>query len=114
MWETLRALLSEVKGLAGNWMPAGHRSPTSTRLADRDAAPLRFAYGPADRERVTHHLVSDAWRAIPASTTSAHPDARPAAGTVMGIIGGRAMVRLDDGPVATIWPEALVGDVTAA
>lgn len=88
--------------------------PTGTAwLADRDAAPLRFAYGPADRERVTHHLVSDAWRAIPAATTSAHPDARPAVGTVMGIIGGRAMVRLDDGPVATIWPEALAGDVTA-
>lgn len=89
--------------------------PTGTAWLDSwDAAPLRFAYSPSDRDHITRTLIADTWRALPHTTATSTPaDALPATGTVLGVIGGRGMVRLATGDTATIWPEAFGDDLDA-
>lgn len=97
-------------------------------------SPLRFVYTAEDGARVGAQLVSDALRMSAAATVTPTaltpvPGARPGApgaprpgprpvatsGTVDGIVGGRALVTLTDGPLAkaTISPELIAPDVPA-
>lgn len=66
---------------------------------------------PAEERRATDELISDVLGAVFARATdrSAPPAARPAAGQVAGwAAAGRALVRVDDGSLATIWSDLLV------
>ena len=85
-------------------------------LRDMRASPLRFAYGRADRPRVTRHLIGDAMAAVHAQGSlgqHATRGARTVEGTVQGIVGGRCFVQLDDGGLATVWPELVAPLVPA-
>lgn len=78
-------------------------------------SPLRFAFGDADRSRVTELIVSDAMAmAMTARLMTAHhvPGERAVKGEVLGVAGGRAFVKTDAG-LATIWPELTVPGVSA-
>ncbi len=89
--------------------------PGTSWLTDWEAAPLRFAGDATDGTWQTHTLIRDAYNALPATphTTSntAPTTARPAAGIITGLVAGRALVKLDDGGMATIWPESLQTDL---
>jgi len=78
-------------------------------------SPLRFAYGIKDRQRVTDLLISDAMAMALAAGLLGAPAPHPTVhveGTIMGVVGSRAMVTTDRG-VVTIWPELTVADVEA-
>lgn len=81
-------------------------------------SPLRFAYGSGDREKVTQTLIADAMsaahRAGIASVLSS-PQVRPnrEAGKVLGCRVGRAMVQLESGGFAIVYPELVVDGVEA-
>ena len=78
-------------------------------------SPLRFAFGLRDREKVTELVISDALgMALDAGllTRPASTEQVLVSGTVMGVRGGRALVRTDGGVVA-IWPELTVAGVAA-
>ncbi|MEV0217270.1 hypothetical protein [Micromonospora sp. NPDC050695] len=79
--------------------------------ADPQLARLRFAYSAADRDRVTDHLVRDAFRAAAADEPQDVERMRPGRGVVQALIGSRALVRLDDGEVASVWEELTVPGV---
>ncbi len=69
-------------------------------VADQYASPLRFAYGPGDRTKVTELLVGDALTAVHRDRLQAPPASAgrvDRSGTVRGIVGGRALVDLDSG-----------------
>lgn len=87
--------------------------PGTAWLTNWDAAPLRFAADPTDGNWQTRTLIRDAYHALPPTThtSTTTPTARPAAGTITGLVAGRALVRLDDGQMATIWPESLQTDL---
>ena len=94
---------TQVYGGAGRVYPLDH---TWVSFPARSA--LRFAYSTADRDRITDQLISDALQAaltddVLASHSS--PAQRPRRGVVAGVIGSRAIVRLDDGTQATVWEE---------
>ena len=102
--------MTQVYGGASRVYPVGLEWTTHPHRS-----PLRFAYGVKDRTRVTDLLVSDAMAmALAAGLLGAHaPNATlRAEGTVMGVVGSRAMVNSDHG-VVTIWPELTVADVEA-
>ena len=85
-------------------------------LEDPRSAPIRFAYGRADRERATRAIVSDAMAAVHAAgglTEQPRSTRRPANGSVVGVVGGRCLVTLSDGSMATVWPELVAPDVPA-
>jgi hypothetical protein len=87
-------------------------------LRDMRASPLRFAYGKADRERVTRTLIGDAMAAVHVqgdslSVRSSAVAARPAHGTAQSIVGGRCWVALADGGLAIVWPELVAPGVPA-
>lgn len=85
-------------------------------LEDAGAAPLRFAYGRADRERATRAIISDAMAAVHAAgglTEQPRATRRPARGAVMGVVAGRCLVTLSDGSMATVWPELVAPEVPA-
>jgi len=77
-------------------------------------APLRFAYSTGERQTATEHLIADGMAAAVAaglySPRSTSPDRR-VAGQVLGIVGARALVRLDNGSPATLWEELSGYDV---
>lgn len=79
-------------------------------------SPLRFAYGRADRERVTDLLVGDALAmALSAGLVERHragAPTMPAAGEVLGVTGNRAIVTTDRG-TGSIVPELTVEGVPA-
>ncbi len=86
-------------------------APGTSWREDPYTSKLRFARNPAEGQRATEELISDVLGAVFATGTerSAPPAARPAAGQVAGFAAaGRALVRLDDGSLATIWSELLV------
>ena len=94
----------------------------STDLAwieDQYRSPLRFAYGLEDRKRVTDLLIGDALDAAHSSAPTgsvASEQSLPASGEVIGVIGGRALVRLDSGGSglpAVVHPELVTAGVAA-
>lgn len=76
-------------------------------------SPLRFAYTAADAVRITDQIISDALAmAFRSGSVGASPQAlKPASGEVLGVVAGRALVKLDDGGTASIWPELTAPDV---
>ncbi|WP_141494675.1 hypothetical protein [Kytococcus schroeteri] len=95
-----------VYGGAGRIYPPG-----TAWLEDGSRAPLRVVRDASQAEAATEMLVDDlvaAWAAAGASTTTPPASARPATGTVASVIGGRGVVRLADGELATVWPELVV------
>jgi len=100
--------MTQVYGGAGRVYPVDERW-----LRDQYRSPLRFAYGPADTERATDALISDALRMGQAAgrVTRRH-DATPASGVVKMLVEpSRAVVVLDGGGMATIWQELTAPDV---
>ncbi len=102
--------LTQVYGGASRVYPVDHDWVSAPRTA-----PLRFAYSVGERDRVTDQLLSDAMAAAVSAglyTPRAAAASRPAVdGTVVGLFGSRAMVRLDDGSMATLWEELSGFDV---
>ncbi|KMM46557.1 hypothetical protein CWIS_04450 [Cellulomonas sp. A375-1] len=95
---------TQVYGGAARVYPIDHGWVTAPR-----AAPLRFAYSERECERVTDQLVGDAMAAAvaaglyqPQMATSSRP---LVTGTVVGVVGSRALIRLDDGAMASLWEE---------
>jgi hypothetical protein len=88
---------------------AGRAYPTGT--AWQDAAgrpPLRFAYGAHDAAEATEALITDALGMAAAARPAQRPAARSRAarGVVRGLVPpSRAIVRLENDGVATIWSE---------
>jgi hypothetical protein len=88
-------------------------------LRDPFRSPLRFAFGLADRALVTEAVISDALTMAHAAGATQAPAVkaalRPAEGTVLGVVGGRALVTLDQRTMfpAMIWPELLAANVPA-
>jgi hypothetical protein len=83
--------------------------------SDPAESPLRFAFGPRDRDRVTELLISDAMgMALAAGLVEEQRlgKVQVASGRVLGTAGGRALVDTDRG-VGTVWPELTVPDVAA-
>lgn len=79
---------------------------------DLSESPLRFAFGPDDGP-VTEAIIGDAMRMALAAglLRQTARSVCPAAGRVSMIIGGRGLVRVDDGGVATLWPELVLDGV---
>lgn len=90
---------------------AARAYPTTTDWQqDPGRAPLRFAFGLSDRERVTETVLSDAMAMGFAQGLQQAPTTSPsweASGVVLGNAGGRALVQLEPRtPMpALIWPE---------
>jgi hypothetical protein len=85
-------------------------------LENPGSAPIRFAYGRTDRERATRAIISDAMAAVHAAgglTEQPRSTRGPANGSVVGVVGGRCLVTLSDGSMATVWPELVAPDVPA-
>ena len=81
-------------------------------------SPLHFAYSAAEDARVRDRLVSDvmrfAVRAAPTIPARTAPDATATDGTVLGVLGTRALVSTDDGAQVTIAEELVLPDVPLA
>ena len=102
--------MTQVYGGASRVYPVGLGWTT-----DPPRSPLRLAFGTKDGKRVTELLISDAMGMALAAGLLNAPTRRAlvrAGGTVIGVVGGRALVSTDHGP-ATIWPELTVRDVEA-
>ena len=95
--------MTQVYGGAGRVYPVDHHwvsKPSRSRL--------RFAYSPQDRARITEHLINDALEAALTAgllESRSAPGARVRRGEVLGVIGSRAVVTLDDAALATVWEE---------
>ncbi len=101
---------TQVYGGASRVYPADLSWTTRPTLA-----PLRFAYGFGDRSRVTDLLIADAMAAAMKAgllSSTAGTTGLPAHGTVLGVVGNRALVSLDGVP-ATVWPELTVPGLVA-
>lgn len=80
-------------------------------------APLRFAYSMRDRTVATEHLINDSMAAAVAAGLFAPRSStteREATGVVLGTVGARALIRLDDGSPASLWEELSGYDVELA
>lgn len=71
-------------------------------------SPLRFAYGPSDKARITRQLVSDALSmaargGLTVGSSAVAP--RRVDAVVGGVVGDRALVHLQNGDVGVLWPE---------
>ncbi|WP_026365862.1 hypothetical protein [Promicromonospora sukumoe] len=81
-------------------------------------SPLHFAYSSDEDARVRDRLVSDVMRfAVRAGIVGAArsaPGATPVEGTVLGVLGTRALVSTDDGGQATVAEELVLADVPLA
>jgi len=130
-------LLGEVRGLAevvvlptgaASWafaeaMPAMTQAyggasrvyaPDLRWVEDPYASPLRFVYSEADGHRTAERLADDVFALVgPSRQTPASGAVRDASGMVLGTVGSRAIVQLDDGGTATIWAELTVPGVAA-
>lgn len=83
-------------------------------VARPTVAPLRFAYSTRERQQATDHLIGDGMAAAVAAGlyTPRSSNTRPrVAGSVLGSVGPRALVRLDDGSPASLWEELTGYDV---
>ncbi|MFI6424131.1 hypothetical protein [Promicromonospora sp. NPDC050880] len=78
-------------------------------------SPLHFAYSPDEDARVHDRLVGDvmrlAVRAGIVGSSRAAADAAVTGGTVLGLLGSRALVSTDDGGQATVAEELVLPDV---
>ncbi len=97
---------------------AGRTYPVGTAWEDDPyASPLRFAYGWADRSRITHELAGDVMRMASSGSLSLGPSAGTPAeveGTVLGVVADRALVDLGGpGERGVVWPELVEPDVPA-
>ncbi|WP_240638387.1 hypothetical protein [Micromonospora aurantiaca] len=97
---------TQVYGGAARVYPAG-----DVWQADPRVARLRFAYSPADRDKVTDRLVRDVFQAVTGDKPPALGATRPEHGVVQALIGSRALVRLDNGELASVWEELTVPGV---
>ncbi|MCP3785317.1 hypothetical protein NLX85_18310 [Micromonospora sp. A3M-1-15] len=100
---------TQVYGGAGRVYPLDHRW-----VADPARSRLRFAYSLQDRRRITDQLIHDALEAALAAgllEPQTNPRLQQRSGAVQGVIGSRALVRLDDSSVATVWEELTVPGV---
>ncbi len=100
---------TQVYGGAGRVYPV-----SGDWITDPGRARLRFAYSRDDRERVTGQLVGDALTAAAAAglgPLATSQQAQQRSGTVEGIVGSRALVRLDDAMMASVWEELTVAGV---
>ncbi|MEV6635869.1 hypothetical protein AB0M54_34475 [Actinoplanes sp. NPDC051470] len=94
---------TQVYGGAGRVYPVDH-----AWVARPSLSRLRFAYSMADRKRITEHLINDALAAALAAgllTPQARPGLSERSAKVIGLIGSRALVKLDDGMPASVWEE---------
>jgi hypothetical protein len=94
---------THVYGGASRVYPVAHEWVSMPRRA-----PLRFAYSVRDRERVTTQVIADAMSAAVAAglyPPAGAPASRPVRGIVATVLGTRALIRLDDGQVVTLWEE---------
>lgn len=98
---------TQVFGGAGRAYPLGLEW-----ISDLSRSPLRFAYGPADRTRATDGLISDALAMTAASTGATDTPVRPVTGTVSMLVApSRAIVKLDDDGLGTVWQELTIPGV---
>ncbi|MDM7853656.1 hypothetical protein [Cellulomonas alba] len=77
-------------------------------------APLRFAYSMRERQSATDLLIGDGMASAVAAGLYAPRSSstqRRAAGEVLGVLGPRALIRLDDGSPASLWEELTGYDV---
>lgn len=103
--------MTQVYGGASRVYPLGLEWATKP-----SRSPLRFAFRTDLHGSVADALVTDAQgMAVEGGLTlsSVAVERVPAAGRVEGVIGGRVFVRLDNGGVATIWPEFVSAGVEA-
>ncbi len=102
-----------VYGGAGRVYPVGLKFDGS----DLARSPLRFVWNEADGPKATAALIGDALAMAFAqgyrSRTVSQATTVAASGTVTGVVGGRGLVALDGGGLATIWPELTAPDVEA-
>lgn len=71
-------------------------------------SPLRFAYSPADRPRVTRQLVADVLGLAASGEyelSVVENDLTPVSGEVEGVVGDQALVRIAGQFPGVIWPE---------
>lgn len=103
---------TQVYGGASRVYPVDHEWVNAPRRA-----PLRFAYSARERARVTEQLIGDGMSAAVAAglyRPQQSSSQRQASGAVLGLVGSRALVRLDDGSMATLWEELSGFDVPLA
>ncbi|MFD0867295.1 hypothetical protein ACFQ06_15960, partial [Tessaracoccus lubricantis] len=85
--------------------------------ADPYLSPLRFAYGPSDKVKVTRQLISDALSmAARGGLTLGSGTEAPCVvtGEVQGVIGDRALVTIPGVQMGgTLWPELVLPDLAA-
>ncbi|HHU40177.1 MAG TPA: hypothetical protein GXZ45_12965 [Propionibacterium sp.] len=100
---------TECYGGAGRVYPVGLEWTTNL-----DRSPLRFTWDASHAAATTEALIRDALASSRLSSYTAQPiRARRVTGTVKGSVSGRGLVSLDQGGMATIWPELVVEDVDA-
>ncbi|MEV0005960.1 hypothetical protein AB0H28_27245 [Micromonospora sp. NPDC050980] len=101
---------TQVYGGAGRVYPVG-----DDWVTDPHRARLRFAYCAEDRARVTDQLVSDALAAAGTAglgRVNPYSQVQSRTGVVEGIVGSRALIRLNDASLAVVWEELTVPGVT--
>ncbi len=103
--------LTSVYGGAGRVYPVGDAWRERPALA-----PLRFAYTPEEGEAAVAALTSDALRLAEEAGLGRGPGVagagEPVTGEVIKVVPpSRALVRLEDGPVVSVWSELTVPDV---
>ncbi|MDR0945218.1 MAG: hypothetical protein LBM66_03535, partial [Bifidobacteriaceae bacterium] len=98
---------------------AGRAYPVDPSWQDNPYdSPLRFAMDAEQGKSATKHLISDAMtmavRAGLLKTSVTTKEAPTVSGTVRGLAGEqRVLVQLDDGALATIWPDLTLPEVPA-
>lgn len=100
---------TECYGGAGRVYPVGREWTTNLQHS-----PLRFTWTDSQADSSTAALIRDALASSRLSTYSAQPSpTRSASGIVQGTVSGRGLVALEQGGMATIWPELILSDITA-
>lgn len=91
---------TECYGGAARVYPVGQDWTTKLALS-----PLRFTWDPAQAQATTDALIRDALAAVRTGHQTITTVRTEVSGKVQGIVSGRALVALDGGGNATIWPE---------
>jgi hypothetical protein len=104
-WAFSRAMPPDTQVYGG----AGRVYPLDIEWAIRPyMSKLRFAYSAADRARITEHLTNDALAAAMSGDLLARRGTtsyRERSGVVALVVESRAVVKLDDGALASVWEE---------
>jgi hypothetical protein len=110
-----RTFASEMPDLTQVYGGVGRVYPVDLGwITEPTRSKLRFAYSEKHRRRATDLLIGDALAAaLDAGLVEppTGPDVRECSGRVQRIIDSRAMVRLDDGSLATVWEELTIPGV---